>query len=554
MPRNQPSQRQLTSTSSEASAPPARSPTGVFRGLPGRGLLRLTPAARNADDPGNRPAPSPRGTGLLTLVSRWSGLLLVAVALGMWLAAAVRGGNSGRVFAHAFSAGLLGLALLLLHASDRQITGYGLFRPIIGADGRFSTSLTQLGLWTIAVGTALAYLLGRVLVEDQALADVLPEDTWDQYLILLGGPFAAAVLAKGIVTYKLDRGTLQKSEADAPVVAQVGTTDDGSPDLVDSQYLLFNVIALGYFAVEMVRRGVLPTMPGPLLAMTGATAALYVGTKAAQRNAPSITSVSPPTAAPGDEVTVLGINFDPAEAGDEDRRVSVALSGYAATIWSSDTSDTRIRFLVPAGAEPGPQEVAVTSSAGAQTPPHPVEIRSADIVITGLADDQPLRPGRSATVLVHRLGTEGQPLLVLVGVQPVTATPTQDRTRITFSVPDPLPPGDAVAVTVKSGTGVATQDLPVEQPRVRSAWRLHDGAIAVAATGWHSGNPANDPPPQILVDGRPAAVRPGFRDNAAAPLVADPPPGTNPGTEARLAVIDDLGRRSQDHLLAAQPA
>lgn len=246
---------------------------------------------------------------------------------------------------------------------------------------------------------------------------------------------------------------------------------------------------------------------------------------------------------------------------EEYRRVGALLSGLR-------TAGRHYKYL-PSGADPmigvaynvSPRQVQRRPDQRAEKfanvrPVTDAEIPGDEAVITGLADDRPLRPGRSATVLGHRLGTEGAPLVVLVGAQPVTATPGDQRESITFTVPDPLPQGDSqtVAVTVKSGAATATQELPVEQPRVRSAWRTHDGAVAVAATGWHSGDPANDPPPQILVDGRPAAVRDGFRDNPAGPLVADLPAGTDPAAEARIAVIDDLGRRSQDHLLAAQPA
>ena len=167
------------------------------------------------------------------------------------------------------------------------------------------TSLTQLGTRTVAAGTGFAYLLGRVMFTDAALSKVLPGETWDQYLILLGGPFAAAVLAKGITTYKLDAGTLQKSDPMTMSPKQVVTDDSGSADLVDSQFCCSRG-RLGYFVVQLSSTGVLPSMPSPLLAMTSTTAGVYVANKAAQRNAPTITSVNPTTAEPGTVITILG--------------------------------------------------------------------------------------------------------------------------------------------------------------------------------------------------------------------------------------------------------
>lgn len=236
---------------------------------------------------------------------------------------------------------------------------------------------------------------------------------------------------------------------------------------------------------------------------------------------------------------MLGMNFDPTEGGDPKRRVTVALSGYTGHIWSNDTTDTRIRFLVPDSAAPGKQAVSVTSTAGSQTPPHPLEIRSADMVITAVQGGVALRPGRSVTLLGRHLGSDGQPLSVLVGSLPVEHQVTPGRDSVTFVVPDPLPSAttaDTVTVTLKSGQVSVPQDMQVDRPRVRSAWRTSDGAVSVAATGWHSGAPATDPAPLVLVDGRPAAVRAGFRENPAAPLIADPPSGSDPAAEARIAV------------------
>ncbi len=49
-------------------------------------------------------------------------------------------------------------------------------------------------------------------------------DRYAEYLILLGGPFGAAVLAKGIVTYKLDGGTLQNYDSSPVLAATRGIT------------------------------------------------------------------------------------------------------------------------------------------------------------------------------------------------------------------------------------------------------------------------------------------------------------------------------------------
>src|SRR5262245_54348253 len=355
---------------------------------------------------------------------------------------------ANRWWALTFGVGTVGAGLLILHLIGQRPSKLGLFRSIVGADLRFPTSLTQLGLWTVAAGTGFGFLLGRAMFEDVRFSTVLPGATWDDYLILLGGPFAGAVLAKGIITYKLSNGTLQKSEPATTTPAQVLTNDKGAADLVDAQYLLFNLIALGYFVVELSTTSVLPAIPGPLLAMTSATAGLFVANKAAQRNAPAITSVSPLTAEPGDEVTILGANFDPVERDDPRRRITVSLTGSNTTIYSKQTSDTRVLFTVPADAEQGDQTVAVTSTAGAQTEAHNIRIRSKRMMVTG-SENGSLRPNSGAVIVGRNLGRPADTITVFIGTMPLVATADDTGTRLSFDVPDTLPDVAADVVNLK---------------------------------------------------------------------------------------------------------
>ena len=96
---------------------------------------------------------------------------------------------------------------------------------MIGVDGRVSTSYLTTGLWTLLVAFALAYMTARTWFHHEArLFDgFLPggeapvtktTQVWDDYLVLLGGPFAALVFARGIVSTKVQNQTLQKSTAD----------------------------------------------------------------------------------------------------------------------------------------------------------------------------------------------------------------------------------------------------------------------------------------------------------------------------------------------------
>ena len=430
----------------------------------------------------------------------------------------------------------------------------GVFRPIIGDDGRFSTGLTQLAIWTLAIGTALGFLLGRSRFEGVELTEVLPAGTWDDYLILLGGPFAAAVLAKGIVTYKVDAGTLQKSEPAAPAITQVATNDRGSVDLVDSQYLLFNIIALGYFVIEIVNTAVLPTIDPMLLAMTSGTAALYVANKAAQRNSPNITSVSPRTAAPGDLVTILGGNFDPGDRSDSQRRITLAISGYQRTLYPQPTSDTRALFVVPDDVLAGSRTLTLTSSAGVETEPQDIEILPSGVEIVE-ASPSYVQPGERMTLVGRNFRADQEPRVTVAGVIASDARVGHDGKILSFIVPRDLPDPSAETVNVIvsfPNLGDATQSFPLEKPRIRSAWRASLTTVLVSATGWTRLPSRTRDDPVILVNGVAGNLADTWRDRADRPLEVTVAADVLKG-ELTLVLIDGIGRKSDDYVIAALP-
>lgn len=295
-----------------------------------------------------------------------------------------------------------GIALVVLGFGlvELYLSGSGSFGPMLkGSDGRYSTSKLQVALWTLIVTAILGYLALLVALGAFTEAEVgLTTEQVDDYLILLGGPFAAAVLTKLATTSKVENGSIQKTTAPSTDPAQVVQNDSGSTDLIDAQYLLFNLVAMTYVLVAFFRSGSLPAIPAVLLALAGVSAATYTSNKALLRNAPSILSVTPLTVRPGDAVTVAGINFMPS-TGVEASKPRVLLTDVAGELMpGEDASDTRLKVRIPIGLQPQTYELRVRSTAKVLTPPYQVTVIADQPVLVGPVGSE-LKPGQPMTLV-----------------------------------------------------------------------------------------------------------------------------------------------------------
>jgi hypothetical protein len=234
---------------------------------------------------------------------------------------------------------------------------YGFIDVIIGTDGRVSTSKTVVYVWTFVFASALVIMTSMVvfgyLKPEQAFHT---GSNWDAYLLLLGGPFASAVIAKGIVSYQTQQDPTSKSGTSAtagtantmsttvttaqPSATDIVNGDSRTPSLVDTQYSIFSLIAILYFvglfignldkyaagAVSADKAVWLPQIPSALLGLTSLAALTYVGNKAVQTQGLRVVSFSP----------------DPAPANTPVRATLVNLSATATpattTIWTTDSA------------------------------------------------------------------------------------------------------------------------------------------------------------------------------------------------------------------------
>ncbi len=323
----------------------------------------------------------------------------IAAGFAVWaLVAAIN-----RQWAQVLAAGIVSLAVGLLALLGGE--PYGALAPVVGHDGRTSTSKAQSAMWTLLLVWGMSFLLGQHVFEHQDINVVLPSDSWDQYLVVLGGPFAAAVLAKGIVTTQTANGTLTKTTlppTDQANIAQVVQNDSNQTDLVDSQYFLFNVVAIVYFIVEIAAKPVLPVLPAPLLAVTSGAAALYVGNKAVSTNKPNITSVLPLSPGAGDELTIVGSNLLGGGSADD---LSVQLAGVGPLTIASDPAptDSTIVATLPVVAPTGSASITVVNADGNSSDPWTsLSISSAAPAIIGLGSAT-VTPGSPLTVYGTKL-------------------------------------------------------------------------------------------------------------------------------------------------------
>lgn len=452
-------------------------------------------------------------------------------------------------------AGLLavGLALALVTLAGRNRRG--LLTPLIGADGRMSTSRVAPALWTTTIAFVLIHNASRRGWDGEALARTL-EPHWDDYLILLGGPFAAAVLAKAVVQWKVVNGTLQKTEAaDGPAVGQVVQDDAGNTSLVDAQYLVFNAIALVFFWVAFVESGPkIPKIPNLLLALTSGAAAIYVSNKAVEENKPVITGLSPGSVRPGETFVIGGQHFLPTTKRDASP-VVVTLEGVGPLDVVGKPRDDHLTVRVPPAVSAGVRNVTLTTSARVTTEPRRLEVLGDEPTVLGVTSGLVL-PGEAVRVigthLRSALDEPTTPVLVGFGDKWVTAVVAQGaggEEAVSVAPRDLV--GDSVLIRFRTARGATSSPISVPLPRAPDLLRVtatREGTDKVRVTAIVrnalASTPAATNAPKVLVDTQPAElIAAGAFEGAQDRLVAIGPLGADAKSVA-VIVVDHQGRQS----------
>jgi hypothetical protein len=217
---------------------------------------------------------------------------------------------------------LLALPGAIFYVRDRpRLVARGFRRLYVGEDNRVSTSKIPPLLWTSSIGFALLSIVFGYLFGAKDNLSILSDGLKDEYYVLLGGPFLAAAVAKGLIQSRTESGQTSKPPAPKVQATQAIQDDRGNTDLGDLQYMLFTGIALVFFYGQFFENpsGGLPKLPSVLVGLITVSAGGYVAKKAAEGNTPTITSVVPdrlPSVTAGtlaltraQKVTITGTDF-----------------------------------------------------------------------------------------------------------------------------------------------------------------------------------------------------------------------------------------------------
>jgi hypothetical protein len=282
---------------------------------------------------------------------------------------------SDALTANLLAAVAIAALLYALQRSGPQGGRSGLGSVVVGTDNRLSTSKTTMFVWTLAILYGLlALLLAKAFGDDRGWAVLTgPKGLQEEYLLLLGGPYAAAIVAKvSAVGQATTEGKPPAHLTEKPNLGQLISDDAGATDLGDLQYLLFNLVALVFFLIDFwsaPEQG-FPDLPSLLAGLVLTSAGGYAAKKFIRQSGPVLTSLVPPAGAAGQPgVLIYGTNLVigknvTADGKDLLPRVNLGSLDVEITDHQQILGADRLTVTLPAGATAGVALLSVVRADG----------------------------------------------------------------------------------------------------------------------------------------------------------------------------------------------
>ena len=244
---------------------------------------------------------------------------------------------------------------------------------VMGADNRLSTSKTVACAWTYAIFFGLlALLVARWAGDPTGWKALTDKGLQEEYLLLLGGPYAATVIAKYQASNDESKTTAPPGTAGAKDLV---ANDAGQADLGDFQYVLFNALALLWYLGELLPHlhDGMPDLPALLTGLALTSAGGYSAKKLVGQMTPRLTNVVSATVTRIDAntiptVDVYGANLIVSSAGGTDEldpTVTVgALKATVSKVTRTGGGDRLEVTLPPAVVDNTPLLIAVVRADG----------------------------------------------------------------------------------------------------------------------------------------------------------------------------------------------
>jgi hypothetical protein len=231
---------------------------------------------------------------------------------------------------------------------------------------------------------------------------------------------------------------------------------------VDTQYFLFNLLALGFFLGTLafnLDQG-FPDIPDLLVGLTSVSAAAYVAKKATDRGEPKLTSVAPAKAPVGTKVDVWGRNllFGKDTASPPSVTVGGKVSPAVEVVSAGRANADRLRITIPE-LEPGDATIVVTPDGGKPTEPLDFEVERT-IQVQKVSPER-LKAGSHAPITIFGSGLKGEGgTSAELGGVPLTPADEEKWTdrRLTFTLdPNAAYPTNESADLIVSRNGEVSE-------------------------------------------------------------------------------------------------